>query len=371
MPAEDTEREMVAENNKASEEASESVVSEVMSKEPSEDSSEDIDTAELGVPTEVLPEPEEEPIDQEVSQAKALKKIASYIGWNVSIKKILYSGLERFENALYKQFLLHKDSQKLIYGYRILDKTDVKFSPPYKGTRIARKLAQLRAQEHDLSEENYLKGLQRLSKKLDVPLSDDLKNETNKDVLLEKFYFRFSYRNISKLAEKYQWSDYDIPNDTLSDRQLFNTVKELLLFEMRSYIKDEIKHLAATHSFQVPKSDEILQNTDLASLIVENEKLQEQRSLGQKLLNGQKLLSNDELEKLGNPTFPLKSEKVEEYLGTIHHRLAMITEEKRKKESIYRLVRIGLTSVLTVWIGLWEIQLFSDIQSLQLRGAEI
>ena len=106
-------------------------------------------------------------------------------------------------------------------------------------------------------------------------------------------------------------------------------------------------------------------------MIVENEKLQEQRTLGQKLLNGQKLLSSDELEKLGNPTFPLKSEKVEEYLGTIHHRLAMITEEKRKKESVYRLVRIGLTSVLTVWIGLWEIQLFSDIQSLQLRGAEI
>lgn len=336
----------------------------------SDEYNEEMSTAELNLPTEEIEEPEDEALDEDLSKAKALKKIADYIKWNVSIKKILQSGLERFENTLYKQFLLHKDSQKISYGYKILGKSDVTFSPPYKGARIARKMAQLKAQEYELSDEKFRVGIERLSKKLKLSVPENLSIDES-DSILEDLYFRYNYRLISERAEKYKWVDFHKPNNILDDRAFYNSVTTLTLHEVLFEIKEGISYLLSNHQFQVPNAEALLGGTDLAEAIVEKEQLDEQKVLGQKVLNGKKLLPKEEIEKLGEPVFPLKAEKVEEFLSTIHHRLSIITEQKRKKESILRLVRIGLTSILTVWIGLWEIQLFSDIQSLQLRGADI
>ena len=111
MSTEQTEQDIEAEENEKSTE--EPPRENGNSGDSSAEFNEEMSTAELNLPTEEIDDPEDETLDEELSKAKALKKIADFIKWNVSIKKILQSGLERFENTLYKQFLLHKDSQKI------------------------------------------------------------------------------------------------------------------------------------------------------------------------------------------------------------------------------------------------------------------
>ncbi|MAA79673.1 MAG: hypothetical protein CL916_10470, partial [Deltaproteobacteria bacterium] len=49
----------------------------------------------------------EEPDEQALLMAKGLRNLASHMDWSVSIRKIVYRGIDEFKESLEKQFTRH------------------------------------------------------------------------------------------------------------------------------------------------------------------------------------------------------------------------------------------------------------------------
>mgnify|MGYP002033045903 CR=1 FL=1 len=311
----------------------------------------------------------EDPDAFSMLQAKGLRNVALHMDWSVSIRKIVYRGVEEFKVNLEKQFTRYMQAHLYDELCKHLKIKVSSIQPPYRKSQVQRRAQKIKKQVFAVDDEDFLKALNAYAQDVGHDIPEDSTKEYCTEELISSFWFSSVVKKIAKKARHIGWMEFSPPE--IHD---VSSLLDLILdFEKQKEEREIIRlraNLKKSSEYELPQSEgfDVSQHF---SLIQEREKLETQIKLFERVKVAQKRLPKIERESFALPPFPLKDLAVENYIDEVHLRYSEIQEQKEKKARIIRLLRIALILITTVSFSIWQINLRYEFEDLKLRAARV
>ena len=280
-----------------------------------EDRSEsDIDSV-MDQPTDSLQLPEEDSDSVGMYQAKKLRKLASYIDWAVSIRKIVYQGPDEFENVLKKQIQLHAMVEGCNRFSSYLDIPPLKLRFPYKRSVVKKSLSNHEKFFQSRPEEECTAALTRFADDMDTTIPQDFHWNGLPFEFLQQLWYIAALQKLSKKASHIGWMDFEIPKGSINPDiyiALCSSIESEK--EQREMIRLREK-LKKKSQYDMQPLEDFDQSSHI-SLLKERERIEEQLRLFSRVQEAIKMLPELEQENHSVPAFPLKLNAIDNFVAS-------------------------------------------------------
>ena len=320
-------------------------------------------------PTESLEFSHGEPDSFSLYQAKSLKALAEHMGWIVSIRKIVYRGLNHFEDQLQKQFQRHMECHLWdgICAELGIERTSIQ--PPYKTDFMRKRSLKQQKRLGSFDDEKIREALVGFASKVSVEIPEDVDVKPIPQSLLEKLWLAKQAHNLAKKASHIGWMDFAVPTDLSLAAliELYNSFErqkeEREIIRLRAKLKKEAQ-------FDMPTSS-TFDRTSHVSLLEAKEELEQQIFLFEKVIQARKKLSVEDREDFPLPALPLRDVNVESYIDEVQIHYSQLQESKAARQRLFRLLRLAVILISSVLFSAWQFNLRFELEDLSFRSAQI